>query len=107
MIHTLTFLDTLEKHNDYVKRVTPPGRLYFFDVKEGWGPLCKILDLPVPDEPFPHANDRQQVQREIKKLMKSAVIGWLQIFAVLAAAIAVGIYYLKTSKVVDRLRFLG
>ena len=29
-----------------------------FDVRQGWEPLCAFLDLPVPDRPFPHANER-------------------------------------------------
>ncbi len=28
-----------------------------FQIKEGWEPLCKFLDLPVPDVPFPHVNE--------------------------------------------------
>ena len=34
-----------------------------FSVKEGWEPLCKFLDLPVPTVPFPNINDRKAVQR--------------------------------------------
>ena len=30
-----------------------------FDVKQGWEPLCKFLNVPIPDEPFPHENDRE------------------------------------------------
>jgi hypothetical protein len=35
-----------------------PGRLLVFDVAEGWEPLCAFLDVPVPDVPFPHENQR-------------------------------------------------
>jgi len=31
-------------------------RLLVFDPGEGWEPLCAFLDVPVPDEPFPHTN---------------------------------------------------
>lgn len=24
-----------------------------FNVKQGWGPLCKFLEVPIPDQPFP------------------------------------------------------
>jgi hypothetical protein len=27
-------------------------------VTDGWGPLCEFLEVPVPSEPLPHANDR-------------------------------------------------
>lgn len=36
-----------------------------FDVREGWEPLCKFLDLPVPDVPFPRINDAAQVAEYI------------------------------------------
>jgi hypothetical protein len=45
-------------HNEAVKVAIPPNQLLVFEVKDGWAPLCKFLDLPVPDEPFPRTNDR-------------------------------------------------
>jgi hypothetical protein len=45
-------------HNDAVRALIPPDQLLVFQVKEGWGPLCNFLDLPVPDGPFPRTNDR-------------------------------------------------
>lgn len=44
-------------HLEEVKRTVPPDKLLVFDVKEGWEPLCAFLEVPVPDEPFPHLND--------------------------------------------------
>jgi hypothetical protein len=45
-------------HNEEVKRVVPADRLLVWEVTEGWEPLCAFLDVPVPDQPLPHANDR-------------------------------------------------
>ena len=39
----------------------PTHQLLVFDVREGWEPLCKFLDLPVPDIPFPNVNDKRQL----------------------------------------------
>jgi Sulfotransferase domain len=47
------------EHNEAVRREIPADRLLVFEVREGWEPLCAFLGVPVPDEPFPHANDRQ------------------------------------------------
>ncbi|XP_077973142.1 uncharacterized protein LOC144428164 [Styela clava] len=44
------------QHNAYVFHKAPKTKLLFFNVKDGWEPLCKFLDVPVPDEPFPHTN---------------------------------------------------
>ncbi len=39
-----------------VRATIPPERLLVFDVAEGWEPLCAFLDVPVPEDPFPHRN---------------------------------------------------
>jgi hypothetical protein len=49
-----------ERHNAEVRAEVPSDRLLDFDVAEGWEPLCEFLGVPVPDEPFPRANDRAQ-----------------------------------------------
>jgi hypothetical protein len=41
-----------------VQRVVPADRLLVWEVTDGWEPLCEFLGLDVPDEPLPHANDR-------------------------------------------------
>lgn len=48
----------MERHHEEVRRVVAPERLLVWDVNEGWEPLCAFLELPVPDQPLPHANDR-------------------------------------------------
>ncbi|RYP33159.1 hypothetical protein DL767_004863 [Monosporascus sp. MG133] len=40
-------------HNLEVKRRITPDRLLVFNVKEGWAPLCKFLQVEVPSRPFP------------------------------------------------------
>jgi hypothetical protein len=59
-------IEQMERHHERVKRAVPPERLLVWEVGEGWEPLCGFLDVPVPDEPLPHANDRGEfVQRVI------------------------------------------
>lgn len=82
-------------HEDYVKRVVPKERLFFFNVKDGWEPLCKILNCPVPDEPFPRANDANSMHEFFESILKAAIVRWLQIFAVSGAAAAMGWYAWK------------
>jgi hypothetical protein len=45
-------------HHEQVKRTVPPERLLVWEVGEGWEPLCEFLEVSVPAEPLPHANDR-------------------------------------------------
>ncbi|OKP11699.1 hypothetical protein PENSUB_2771 [Penicillium subrubescens] len=52
----------MEIHSDYLKRVVPEDRLLFFNMKDGWEPLCKFLDVPVPEKPFPQVHDRASMK---------------------------------------------
>lgn len=54
---------------DEIKRIVPKDKLLIFNVKEGWTPLCKFLDLRVPEEPFHHINDRPIIIRNIGGLI--------------------------------------
>ena len=49
-----------------VKRTVPKEKLLIFSVKEGWGPLCKFLDAPIPEVPFPNTNDSAQMKKYVK-----------------------------------------
>lgn len=49
-----------EAHNEAVKETIPANRLLVYEVKQGWGPLCDFLDVPVPDMDFPRTNDREE-----------------------------------------------
>ena len=58
-------IDVFNKHIEAVKVHVPEDRLLVFRVKEGWEPLCAFLDVPVPDRPFPHLNDRKLLKRVV------------------------------------------
>ena len=49
-----------ERHNAEVRRDAPPERLLEWRATDGWEPLCKALGVPVPDEPFPRVNTREE-----------------------------------------------
>ncbi|HEY2160738.1 MAG TPA: sulfotransferase [Solirubrobacteraceae bacterium] len=51
-------IEAFVAHNEEVKRVVPADQLLVWEVTDGWGPLCEFLEVPVPAEPLPHANDR-------------------------------------------------
>jgi hypothetical protein len=59
-------IEQMLRHEQEVKRAIAPERLLVWEVGEGWQPLCEFLEVPVPQEPLPHANDRGEfVQRVI------------------------------------------
>ncbi|KAI1177850.1 P-loop containing nucleoside triphosphate hydrolase protein [Nemania sp. FL0916] len=50
--------DVFTRHFDEVRKMVPPERLLEYRVQDGWEPLCKFLDVPVPkDVPFPRVNE--------------------------------------------------
>ncbi|WP_188188104.1 sulfotransferase family protein [Nonomuraea sp. SYSU D8015] len=51
-------LEIYERHVAEVEAALPADRLLVFDVRDGWGPLCAFLGVPVPEEPFPQVNER-------------------------------------------------
>ena len=49
------------RRNREVMYSLPPERLLVFSPKEGWEPLCAFLNVPLPDEPFPRVNSRDEL----------------------------------------------
>lgn len=45
----------------------PKDKLLVYNVKEGWEPLCKFLDIEVPSTPFPHENVKGVIINTILK----------------------------------------
>lgn len=49
------------RRNQQVIDTLPPERLLVFSPKQGWEPLCTFLGVPVPKEPFPRINSRDEL----------------------------------------------
>jgi hypothetical protein len=47
-------------HNEAVKATIPSRQLLVYEVKEGWGPLCNFIDVPVPANEFPRTHNRTE-----------------------------------------------
>lgn len=59
-----------EDHLAEVKAYVPKDKLLVYDVRDGWGPLCKFLGVPEPKEPLPHLNKKENFKKMLPKLMK-------------------------------------
>lgn len=53
--------------DQWITRVkdTYPSQVLVFDIREGWEPLCRFLDKPIPSTPFPHENKSIDRLKEI------------------------------------------
>ncbi|KAJ5167272.1 NAD dependent epimerase/dehydratase [Penicillium canariense] len=77
------------RHIAWLKEVVPEDRLVFFEVKDGWEPLCKALGRDIPkDQPFPHINDSDAIAAISKMHIQRGLTRWAAILAVGAAAVA-------------------
>ena len=74
-------------HIAEVKRVVPADRLLVFEVAQGWGPLCEFLGVPVPDEPFPHLNDRAVMMKRVRAVQIARWVGPLLLLALVAGLV--------------------
>jgi hypothetical protein len=53
--------DYFRRWNDAVIAQVPADRLLVFEARQGWGPLCAFLDVPVPDVPYPRVNSSEEM----------------------------------------------
>ncbi|GJM42282.1 MAG: sulfotransferase family protein [Ardenticatenaceae bacterium] len=70
-------IQRFQEHTNEVRQHVPTEKLLIFQVKEGWEPLCDFLNVPIPNVPFPHINDREMILRRFKLLQR--LLTWLPI----------------------------
>jgi Sulfotransferase domain len=56
------------RHNQEVRDTIDPKRLLVFEARQGWEPLCRFLEVSVPDEPYPRLNDTAFTQAMILRM---------------------------------------
>ena len=52
----MLILYVFRSHNANVIKKVPKERLLIWNLKDGWEPICKFLNVPIPDEPIPIVN---------------------------------------------------
>jgi hypothetical protein len=65
-LHDREFLTAyFKRHTEEVLAAIPRERLLVYQVSQGWEPLCRFLDVPVPDAPFPSENSREEFKARV------------------------------------------
>ena len=89
--------ETIKYYHDWVehvKRTVPPNRLLVFESKQGWEPLCKFLNVPIPEEPYPYINDSGAKKSQYQKgRIISIIIVYCIPFLVSIVAVPIYLYY--------------
>ena len=66
-----------DRHVEHLKKVVPKEKLFFYDVRDGWEPLCAVLGVPVPkDVPFPRLNDAAAMEQFMQKSARRGMMAW-------------------------------
>lgn len=55
--------DAWQAHVEAVRSTLPAERLLELPIGAGWEPLCRFLDCPQPDQPWPNANSAEAFNR--------------------------------------------
>ncbi len=67
-------IERFNAHIESVKKTIPAERLLIHSAAEGWGPICKFLDKPLPATSYPRVNEARVFQRIVIVLK---VLRWL------------------------------
>lgn len=63
-------------HRERVEATIEPDRLLVWDVRDGWAPLCRFLEMPEPEVELPHINDRTEFIGRIADGSIEALKAW-------------------------------
>ncbi len=63
-------LKVFRAHTDEVRRTIASDRLLTYDISQRWEPLCRFLDVPIPDAPFPHRNSTEEFRKRRAKSLR-------------------------------------
>lgn len=69
---------SMHQHYDKVRSLVPKERLLEYHVSDGWEPLCKFLDKPVPTEELPFINKSTGFAQKDRQRLVSMVTGQLK-----------------------------
>lgn len=86
-----------KEHSAMVRKMVPAEQLLEFKHEDGWEPLCRFFDVPIPDVPFPHINDKVEflgylgvIRKKILYAIVKRVGYWTLVFGAVGVALRHG-----------------
>lgn len=89
-------INGFQRWNETVQQVVPADRLLVLHIKEGWKPLCRFLNKPIPAVLFPHENDRAEMRKRLRGFNLQVIRVVVSSVLVLALAVAWSIWRLHS-----------
>ncbi|KAL2863981.1 sulfotransferase family protein [Aspergillus lucknowensis] len=83
-----------EQHSATIKGLVEPDRLLVWRVQDGWEPLCRFLNKPIPAEAFPSGNSLDTTNRRYDKNMVRCGIAAARNFLIFVVLMGVAVAYL-------------
>ncbi|KAI0022636.1 hypothetical protein F4780DRAFT_788212 [Xylariomycetidae sp. FL0641] len=81
-IHKFCGPHLLEIWNNQVREMVPKAKLLEMELREHWDPLCKFLDMPVPNAAFPRENDGKAIGEYAAKMKRQCLQIWVGVLFV-------------------------
>ena len=76
-----------DRHHAWLEENVPKEKLVYFDVRDGWEPLCKALDVPEPEGvAFPTVNESKAFEEGFKKLTRKGLLRWAMVTGAVGTA---------------------
>lgn len=91
-------LRAYREHNELVRRIVPADRLLVVQLEDGlgWEQICPFLGEPIPDQPYPRANDPNEFKKVVKGLhwlhWRKSLSAWA---AVIVPLVGASVWYLR------------
>lgn len=89
-------LRVYDKHHEWLRSVVPAEKLFFVDVKDGWGPLCEALGVEVPaGVEYPRLNDGKDMEELFKGFAVDGLVRWGVVLGVVSVVVGGLVWWWK------------
>jgi Sulfotransferase domain len=88
-----------KEYNEKIRTLATGKQFLEYNVKEGWAPLCKFLELEVPEIAFPRVNDTKAWQDWVEGSKQQSILDLLAKAGKICVPVVLGsisLWYLGT-----------
>ena len=80
--------ELVSAYNTHNATLAADPRVTVMEPEDGWNKICAMLELDIPDSPYPHLNSKAGVlKKHIAKILIKSILLWivLPVFGIAAA----------------------